>query len=238
MCATSPILKCRGEMGRSIKRAPFATAVSRPDRRTAGRTWASSTPLAVRTSGLSVDPELRRRIHGRLGLRLGKFAPRIERLTVRFQDVNGPRGGRDVACRIKAVISGLPSVVVTELAGDPAEAFDRAGQRIGRVVRDAIGRGRERGSLARVQSPRRPGDQRSARGASASRATPSAAPRNRNRRPRKATAALEGSTLPRPSRKSTRRSANRAKHGNKLARRERRRTSSPNARRAQSSKTD
>ncbi|MGA8807885.1 MAG: hypothetical protein WB973_08395, partial [Thermoanaerobaculia bacterium] len=80
-----------GASGRSIKRAPFAATVSRADRRAAGRTWAASTPLAVRTSGIAVDPDLRRRIHGRLGLRLGKFAPRIERLTVRFEDVNGPR---------------------------------------------------------------------------------------------------------------------------------------------------
>ncbi len=232
-----------GVRGRSIKRAPFAATVSRPDRRAGGSAWAPRTPLSVRTSGLAVDPDLRRRIHDRLGLRLGKLAPHIERLTLRFEDVNGPRGGIDVACRMKAVISGLPSVVVEELAGDPVEAFDRAGQRIERAVRRAIGRGRERGGLRRMTPPRaaqqdnEETDQPKARGADASRSSASsAAPRNRNRRPRKATVALEGSTLPRPSRKSTRRSANRTKHGNKLARRERRRASSPNARRAQATK--
>jgi hypothetical protein len=228
--------------GRSIKRAPFAATISRPDRRAGGRTWAPKTPLAVRTSGLAVDPDLRRRIHRRLGWRLGKFAPHIERLTVRFEDVNGPRGGIDVACRIKAVISGVPSVVVTEIAGNPVAAFDRAGQRIERVVRRTIGRGRERGHLDRMPPPRgrREGHerlhQRDARGANVSRASASTATRNRKQRTRKATVALEGSTRSRPSRKSTRRSANRAKHGNKLARRERRRASSPNARRAQASK--
>jgi ribosome-associated translation inhibitor RaiA len=193
----------------------------------------------VRTSGLSVGPDLRRRVHHRLGLRLGKFAPRIERLTVRFEDVNGPRGGKDIACRIKAVMSGVPSVVVTELAGDPVEAFDRAGQRLERGVRRAIGRGREQGRLDRMQPPDgayEEIDHSKARGRGASRASASTAERNRNRCARKATVALEGSTLHRPSRKSTRRSANRAKHGNKLARRERRRASSPNARRAQAAK--
>jgi ribosome-associated translation inhibitor RaiA len=229
-----------GAAGRSIKRAPFAATVSRAERREAGRTWAPKTPLAVRTSGLAVDPELRRRIHDRLGLRLGKFAPRIERLTVRFEDVNGPRGGKDVACRIKVVISGLPSVVVTELARKPVEAFDRVGQRLERVVRGAIGRGREHGRLDRMPPPGKGHqgmDQPKARGANAPRATASTADRNRQGRARKATVALEGSTLSRPSRKSTRGSANRAKHGNKLARRERRRASSPNARRAQAAKT-
>ena len=83
----------------------------------------------------------------------GSSAPRIERLTVRFEDVNGPRGGKDVACRIKAVVSGLPSTLVTELAANPAKAFDRAGQRLERVLRDAIGRGRESGRLDRLPPP-------------------------------------------------------------------------------------
>jgi len=223
-----------GAAGRSIKRAPFAATVSRPDRRAGGRSWApTTTPLAVRTSGIGIDADLRRRIHRRLGWRLGKFAPRIERLTVRFEDVNGPRGGIDVACRIKAVVSGVPSVVVTEIARSPVAAFDRAGQRIERVVRRTIGRAREGGRLERLPAPARRPD---ARGAGVSRASASTAVRNRNQRPRKATVALEGSMRSRPSRKPTRGSANRAKHGNKLARRERRRASSPNARRAQAAK--
>jgi ribosome-associated translation inhibitor RaiA len=231
-----------GMAGRSIKRAPFAASVARPDKRAAGRTSAAETPLAVRTSGLAIDPELRLRVRRRLGLRLAKFAPHIERLTVRFEDVNGPRGGVDAACRIKVVISGVPSVVITEVAGDPIEAFDRAGQRIERVVRRTIGRAREHRGLPRVlpSAGRREGgvamDRGGARGVKASRAPALAAPRNLNQRPRKATVALEGSTRSRPSRKSTRASANRAKHANKLTRREGRRVASPNARRARAAK--
>ncbi|HEY4394426.1 MAG TPA: HPF/RaiA family ribosome-associated protein [Polyangia bacterium] len=220
--------------GRSIKRSPFAATVARADRRTGGHTWAPATPLAVRTSGLTVEPALRERIHQRLGWRLGKFAPRIERLSVRFEDVNGPRGGVDVACRIKAVLSALPSVVVMELAHDPVAAFDRAGQRLERAVRRAVGRGRERGRLGPVplEVPRAAG----ARRAAAPRPAASTATRNRKRRAPKATVALEGSARSRPSRKSTRGSANRAKHGNKLARRESRRAASPKGRRARADK--
>src|SRR6185312_15065146 len=139
--------------GRSIKRSPFAGTVARAERRTAGRTWAPETPLAVRTSGVAVDPELRARIHQRLGWRLGKFAPRIERLSVRFEDVNGPRGGIDVACSIKAVIGDLPSVVVTELAANPRLAFDRASLRVERAVRRAIDR-RPEPQTARAEGDR------------------------------------------------------------------------------------
>lgn len=193
----------------------------------AGRTMAPRTALAIRTSGLPIDTDLRDRIRLRLGWRLGKFAPRIERLTVRFEDVNGPRGGRDISCKIKVVISGLPSVVVSEIAGDAHEAFDRLDDRVERVVRSAIQRARERGNLDRIQ----PGAKVS--GVSDEDAAPELpSPRNFTRRPRKATVALEASAASRPSRKSTRGSANRAKHGNKLARRERRKISSPKAKRS------
>jgi hypothetical protein len=151
-------------------------------------------------------------------------------LTVRFEDVNGPKGGKDTGCSIKVVISGRPSIVVTELAGNAAQAFNRADDRVERAVRRAIGRAQERGRLRGVRAPVKT----SPRGRATARAPAQrpAAARNVRGRARKATAALEGSALPRPSRKSTRGSANRAKHGNKLARRERRRVSSPKARHA------
>lgn len=232
-----------GAAARSKQRSPFAKAIPRAERRTAGRTWAAKTPLALRTSGLDIDEDLRDYVLERLGLRLGKFALRVERLTVRFEDVNGPRGGRDVRCAIKVVMSGLPSIVVSELAGSAVEAFDRADGRVERAVRRAVQRGRERGHLERLPPRaetagrgRSEASRKRARPASPTRAAASTAGRNFTRRPRKATAALEGSAQPRPSRKSTRGSANRAKQGNKLARREQRRVASPKAKRARASR--
>jgi ribosome-associated translation inhibitor RaiA len=186
---------------------------------------------------VGVEPELRTRVHRRLGRQLGKFAPRIERLSVRFDDVNGPRGGMDIACTIKAVVSGLPSLVVTELASDPGDAFDRAGQRLERVVRRAIGRARQTGRLRRLQEPEHEAAEQGVPAKQAPAAPASTAARNRKKHAPKANVALEGSARSRPSRKTTRGSANRAKHGNKLARRERRRLASPKSRRGQAGKT-
>jgi hypothetical protein len=216
-------------MASSIKRTAFAKNVPRPDRRRAGRTWAAWTPLAVRASGVQLDTAFRARIRQRAGWRLGKFAPHLERLTVRFEDVNGPRGGKDIVCKIKVVISGRPSIVVEELAGTAAEAFDRADDRAERAVRRSLDRGRESHVLGRTLPRARAGSPR--RKSAVAPPSVGTAARNYKKRTRKATVALEDSARSRPSRKSTRGSVNRAKHGNKLARREKRRVSSPQARR-------
>ncbi|HLK91754.1 MAG TPA: HPF/RaiA family ribosome-associated protein [Polyangia bacterium] len=224
-------------MAASIKRTAFAKSISRPDRRGAGRTWAADTPLAVRTSGVHLDTAFRARIRQRVGWRLGKFAPHLERLTVRFEDVNGPRGGADVACKVKAVVSGRPSVVVEETARTAAEAFERVDGRVERAVRRSLDRGRE-GRLLQRELPRARQAVRRSSGRELPEATPSigTAARNYKKRTRKAAVALEDSAGARPSRKSTRGSVNRSKHANKLARREKRRISTPQARRTQASR--
>jgi ribosome-associated translation inhibitor RaiA len=187
------------------------------------------TPLALRTSGVELSPKLRKQIQARVDRRLGKFAPHIERVTVRFEDQNGPRGGVDTVCRIKVVLSGLPSVVANEIANDPGKAFNRADDRVARAVKRAVGRGQKLGVVATgLRRPKAPAPERPA--AETERQTSSTASRNYKRRTRRATAALEASAQPRPSRKSTRGSVNRAKQGNKLARREKRRISSPKRR--------
>jgi ribosome-associated translation inhibitor RaiA len=184
------------------------------------------TPLAVRTSGIELSPALQKKIQTRLNRRLGKFAPHIERVTVRFEDQNGPRRGMDTVCRIKVVLSGLPSVVTNQKAPGAAEAFNRADDQAARAVKRAVERGQARGTVGRKVAPARPSE----RSAAEKRQRSSTASRNYKRRTGRANAALEGSAQPRPSRKSTRGSVNRAKQGNKLTRRQTRRVTSPKRR--------
>ena len=110
--------------GYSAKRRPFARKLPRADKVALGRTYAAETPLSIRRARIETTPALEAHVRKHIGFKLGKFAPRIERVTVRFKDVNGPRGGVDTLCRIKVVISRLASVVVEELASGPREAFD------------------------------------------------------------------------------------------------------------------
>jgi ribosome-associated translation inhibitor RaiA len=57
-------------------------------------------------------------------------------------DANGPKGGRDQICKIKVVLSGLPSIVVEEKASVLHEAIDRAMQATALAVRRRVQRRR------------------------------------------------------------------------------------------------
>jgi CBS domain-containing protein len=124
----------------SRERAPLAARVARTAKRTAGRTMAAETPAHVRSVGSVLDAADKTYLRRKLGRKLGKFAPSIERTSVRVEDVNGPRGGVDKQCRIKVVLTGLPSVVVEERHHALQPALDGALARAERAVRQAIQR--------------------------------------------------------------------------------------------------
>ena len=126
------------------KRAPFADRVPRPVKRTAGRTTGPLTPAHIRVDGVRLDEDDRAYIRRRLGEKLGKHQNSIERVTVRVRDINGPRGGVDLLCRIKAVLSGLPSVVVEHRAASLQPALTGALTGVERAVRRTVQRRRRR----------------------------------------------------------------------------------------------
>lgn len=100
----------------------------------------SSMSLPISVSGSLRDASSRERVTRRLERTLGRFGRRIERITVRCEDVNGPRGGVDQTCRIEVGVRGLPRIVVEKLAATPREAFDRAASAARRAVRRALER--------------------------------------------------------------------------------------------------
>ncbi len=132
------------------KRAPLADRVPRPAKRIAGRTPAPETPANIRVSGVRLDDDEREHIRRKLGEKLGKYARSIERVTVRVRDVNGPRGGVDIQCRIKVVLSKLPSVVAEHQAELLQPAFSRTLASVERAVRRTL----QRRPSRRINRPR------------------------------------------------------------------------------------
>jgi hypothetical protein len=99
-------------------------------------------PAYIRAGEGDLRADDRTYIRRKLGRRLGKFASSIERVSVRTQDVNGPRGGVDRVCRIKVVLSGLPSVVFESRDASLHAAVDRALAGVEMAVRRAVQRRR------------------------------------------------------------------------------------------------
>jgi len=96
----------------------------------------------IRVVGVELNQDDRAYIRQRLGMKLGKYAPSIERVTVRVEDVNGPRGGVDHLCRIKVVLTGLPSVVFQSQAVSVEAAINGALTGVERAVRRSVQRRR------------------------------------------------------------------------------------------------
>lgn len=99
-----------------------------------GRTAIQDTPIATR-SRVPLSDVARRSVEQRLRRAIAPFGTRIERASIRFEDVNGPRGGVDVRCAIKVVVSGNQSIIVEDRAEDVLGAVRRAIPRVAKTVR-------------------------------------------------------------------------------------------------------
>jgi len=109
-------------------------------------------PPDIRSLGVEIDDDDRSYIQRKLGMKLGKFASSIERVSVRMEDTNGPRGGIDQICRIKVVLSGLPSVIVEIRDASLEAAIDGALAGAERAVRRALKRRRMKPIKAAARS--------------------------------------------------------------------------------------
>jgi putative sigma-54 modulation protein len=116
---------------RRTTRGPAATSLS------SHRTF-PPTRVELRSDRAVLSESLRAWVHDRLGRELGKYAPQIERVHVRFEDLNGPKGGIDKCCMVHLVLAKLSSVVVEMRGQTEREAFDLAVGRAERAARRSI----------------------------------------------------------------------------------------------------
>ena len=131
----------RTEQG-AADRTPMPAWIPRPVKRESGRTDPSLTPAHVRLIGVELDDDQQAYVRQKLGMKLGKFATSIERVSVRVTDMNGPRGGVDQVCNVKVVLSGLPSVVVERRHSALHAAIDDALRATEQAVRKNVRRRR------------------------------------------------------------------------------------------------
>jgi putative sigma-54 modulation protein len=99
-------------------------------------------PIYIRAVEGDLRAGDRAHVRGKLARRLRKFADAIERISLRCEDVNGPRGGVDCVCRIKVVLLGLPTVVFEQRDASLNAAVDLALDGVERAVRRTLQRRR------------------------------------------------------------------------------------------------
>ena len=120
------------------------------------------TPIDVQSRRFTLTRALRRHVARRLEFVSGERFDDIRRITVRLSDDNGPRGGDDKRCLIRARLPGNADVVVTETRGDLYAAIDRAATRLRRAVGRRLTRRQQlwRGKMQRSEEPAQAADER------------------------------------------------------------------------------
>lgn len=89
-------------------------------------------------------------VRRRLGFALRHYSDRMQRVSVRLGDENGPRGGVDKFCRIHVHLIGAPAALAEDVGADLYAAIDRAADRIGGVVGRHLDRTRPVRDAARI----------------------------------------------------------------------------------------
>ena len=74
----------------------------------------------------TLTPSLREHVERRVRFAFSHALNRAGRIVVRLRDLNGPRGGRDMACHVSVSVPGHPEVVVQEVEENMYNAIDRA----------------------------------------------------------------------------------------------------------------
>jgi len=100
--------------------------------------------LETRARHLPLDAHLRDHIERRVRSAVGRVAGHLRRVVVQLVDLNGPRGGLDVRCRIQAFLDRSHPLVVESVGPDPYAAVSTAADRIGRTTVRSLERRRTR----------------------------------------------------------------------------------------------
>jgi hypothetical protein len=91
-------------------------------------------PFTVHVRGLEFKNSHRRAIQRTLASALGRFSRRVRTIRVWLEDVNGPRGGMHIRCRIEVHFRPCGSTTVSDLAIDEYTAIARAASRARELV--------------------------------------------------------------------------------------------------------
>src|SRR5512145_1809868 len=95
--------------------------------------------IEVRTRRFRPTPAIRAHVEREIGRSLGRVRGRAGDVVAFLSDVNGPRGGEDKRCQIRARLASTGEVFASAVAADLYEAITKAAKRLGRGILHAGG---------------------------------------------------------------------------------------------------
>jgi len=97
----------------------------------------------IRARNIEVGEALRVHVDRCLRFALSRFGDRVAKVTVRFDDVNGARGGVDKQCQLDVALRPSGNVLIEDIDADIRAVVDRAASRAGRAVERDLQRRRD-----------------------------------------------------------------------------------------------
>ncbi len=98
--------------------------------------------LAIRIRGVRDEDDVEAKIERSLRFALGRYGRQIERVVVRVDDLNGPRGGVDKQVKVQVTGPGIGVLVVEERHAELGAAVDRAASKADRAISRWLARAR------------------------------------------------------------------------------------------------
>ena len=99
--------------------------------------------IQIRGIGLPTSEALTAHAERSLAFALSRFSSKIDRVVVRFSDLNGPKGGSDKVCQVGFTVRGLGPESVAAQDADLYCAVDLAAAKAGRRVARLLERTRD-----------------------------------------------------------------------------------------------
>ena len=100
--------------------------------------------IEVRTRGFRPTPAISAHVERALRRQLGRVRTTAGDVVAFLSDVNGPRGGEDKQCQIRARLASAGEVFASAVAADLYEAITKAAGRLGRAILRTAGQGGDR----------------------------------------------------------------------------------------------
>ena len=90
--------------------------------------------ISIQARGFELTESLRNHCERRLLFALGSTGSKVRGISIRLSDENGPRGGSDKRCTIRAILHGTPPAVIVQDGDDLYIAINHATSRLARTI--------------------------------------------------------------------------------------------------------